>query len=179
MKKIATLAALAVTLLLATAPAALAHGDDGFLELAATTPSGAMTSSYDVVLRYSGDGEPVSKASVTIVAERPGSTPIGPTVMTAGTQPGHYTATITFPTAGEWTVRFSSISPRATLEQAQTVKPAPTTTTAPATTTTLPTLDLRPGDTDSGGSKGPGILVAALVATVIVGVTVYVLRGRR
>ena len=101
----------------------------------------------------------------------------------AATQAGHYTATITFPSAGDWTVRFASITPRATLQQPQTIQASATTTSTttstPATTTTLPSLDLRPSNSDKDSSDGPGLLAAAIVATVVVAVSAYIFVRRR
>jgi hypothetical protein len=137
---------------------------------------------YVVRLTYIGDGDPASDSTVTATAIAPDGTAQTPVPMAAVDQDGRYGATVSFPSAGEWTVRFTSILPPATLDRPQVIEQ--TTTTADRETTTSVAADDDPTDAsadttdDDDGLPWPVIgLVAAGV--VIAGLGVAVVRRRR
>jgi hypothetical protein len=79
---LASAAVLVVVLL--PADAAVAHGDEGTLEVVDATPSDVGSSvTYRVALTYANDGDPIDGASVTPTAVLRGSTPEPPITMTA------------------------------------------------------------------------------------------------
>ena len=71
---------------------------------------------YEVELVFVADGHPAADATVTAVAELAGAT-VGPVTMQPTGADGHYTATLTFPSAGQWNVRFTGVT-QATLRRA-------------------------------------------------------------
>jgi len=145
---LATLAAVAA--LVASAPAATAHEGDGSFEVLGADPSGPLAVGYRVRLVYVDDGHAAADATVTAVAEGPGGVTVAPVPLDGTGEEGVYAGVVDFPAPGHWTVRFTALSPDATLERPETLAPAatapqgaPTTapTTSPATvpTTTAPT----------------------------------------
>lgn len=182
--RITALAAVLVAAIALALPAE-AHDDLGLISIVAEEQSGSLAVDYEVLLVYSEDKEPVTDASITVVAERPGGTTLGPVSMQATPDPGRYRATISFPEPGAWTVRFAALTPRATLEQAFTL-PAPTTEPdqPERSTTTTGELRLRPADPDEQDDDGDGlgvvgIAAAAAVATAVVTAAVAAVRRRR
>jgi hypothetical protein len=185
------LAALTTALL---APVAGAHGDDGVLQVVSVAPSGTSTT-VTVRLTYQGDGHPVDGATVTIVGDDGAGAAIDPVQMTAGSEPGQYTATIEFPSAGVWNLRVTSVSPAATLTVTHEVTADPG-VTAPEPTddpvldeemTSSPTTadvgeassEERAGTDDGDGSSPLPWILGGLVVIVCVGLgVVFVLRGR-
>ena len=171
--------------LLCWAGTAAAHDDEGVLTVDVAEPAGDLTVDFQVNLIYSGDREPVEDASLTAVAEGPAGT-AGPFTLDATEEPGRYATTITFPAAGDWVVRFTSITPGATVEHPLTVAgPATTTTVTPPTTAEsaepTSTLEVEPVLEDDRSDSSAGTIAAALVvATVIVlGGALYFRRARR
>lgn len=132
---LALAAALAAALgqLSAAAPAG-AHEGGGTLVVEQVHPAG-LSVHYIVMLTWNNDGHPAADATVTATAIGPdgqGQTPV--TLAPSGAGDGRYAGAVEFPSAGEWTVRFTSIEPTGSAEQAQAVV-EPTTTTAATPTT--------------------------------------------
>lgn len=203
MKRRALLLVLAVlTALAATQAPARAHGDDGAIEVVRAEPVGSSTVAFEIALTFTNDGDPADGATATVVAEHAASgTSVGPVPLEPTGEPGRYAAAVTLTEPGEWQVRFSSLSPVATLVVPHTVAaaPEPPTTTAPPTTVaptttapdTMPTTDdgEQPengevttardaaDDDDDGSSAGVVIGVVVIVIAVIGGVA-YALRRR-
>jgi hypothetical protein len=119
---LATAAALS---LLAWAPAAgarVAHGGDGVIEVEAAHPTSTGVH-FIVRLTYQNDGDPVSGATVTATAVGPDGQETDP-VELSPSDAGGYQGPVDMPEPGEWTVRFTSADPPATLEQATEVPEA-------------------------------------------------------
>ena len=166
---------LAASLVLgALAAPAVAHDEVGVLTLVAENTTGELQVSYEVSFIYSEDREPVEDAALTVVAEGPDAQVTAPVALEPAGEPGRYRGTVQFPAAGDWTVRFASVTPRATLERTQVVaEPVATssTTTAPNTTSTLEELELRPVDGDGAADSSGSVwmlLVAFLLGTALV-----------
>jgi hypothetical protein len=202
--RIAAVAAAGFALLVALAagaPPAAAHEGEGALALQVAdppAPTGPGSVRYQVLLTFLNDGHPAPDATVTAVAEQSGATGrVGPLTMAPGTAEGTYEATVAFPSAGTWTVRFTAVTPPALLELAQEVQPAasvattsaaPTTSaadTSAATTSTIfgPTSGGAEGGDeggdDEGGSSWLPIAVAVLIAAAVsMGARAFV-RSRR
>lgn len=164
-------AALLCTLVLAGGSAAAAHEGDGRLEVLQATPGQYLAVDYQVRLTYVADGHGAPDATVTAVAEQPGAAAAAPVQLSAGAEEGLYAGTVTFPGPGDWTVRFTSVTPAATLEQPQTVTaPGPTVTRPPPTTST--TVSTAAGADEvaavSDEDDGSGFPVVPVVAVVLV-----------
>ena len=200
MRLVRTVVVLVVAVLSAAVavPPAVAHDEVGELSVleAATGTDGSVR--YAVRLTYADDGHPAEDATVTAVAEQPGARSVGPVSLTE-TAPGSYAGSLTLTDPGTWTVRFSALSPLATLETTHqvgagtstsapssstaaattattaapsTVAPVPPTTGPPTTvSTTTPTTGVR--DAGSSDGKGSGAAVVALV--VVAGLALIVL----
>lgn len=138
----ATLAAIAATLIVSATPAA-AHGDDAGVQVIidGRPEDGGFT--YEVLIQYSNDNEPVEGAVVTLTGTdltAPGDTSRNVQVpMPATNEAGHYSGTITLPTPGDWAVVIASAKPAARVERTLEVSPQepPTSTASAPTTTTL------------------------------------------
>jgi hypothetical protein len=174
---------------LGTSPA-YAHEGEGIFELQAQGPADSLTVRYVVRLTWANDGHPAFDATVTATPIDPGGTPQTPVPMQFEGDDGRYSGTITYPSAGNWTVRFTSVSPASTMEIVEELTdPAATATT---TTSTLSSATTAPVDvddtqperaapppvTDDGGGGVNGLLVAAMLALAAVGVALA-LRTRR
>lgn len=178
LRRLAAAVAATAALFVAVAPAA-AHEGDGTLEVVAAAPAAPLQVSYQVRLTFEADGHPAADATVTVVAERPGVAPTTPQPMTAAGEEGVYTETVTFPDAGDWTVRFTAVTPPATLERTETVAPPPTTTTNTTTPTTTTTIVDNTDDADDGSSNALFIAGGVVLAAVLVGGAIMLARRRR
>lgn len=163
---------------LATSGPLAAHEGPGVLALVAAEPAGPLAVTYRVRLTYRDDGHPATDATVTAVAEGPAGATV-PQPMAGEGNDGIYVATVRFPGPGLWTVRFTAVSPPATLERTEQVAAPPTTTTStgvPTTaarpTTSSPRVAARP-EPDGGGGLPTGVTVvvaigiAAVVAAIL------------
>lgn len=169
------LAILAV--LLAVVPAASAHEGQGALAVVAADPAGPLAVSYRVRLTFLRDGHPVDDATVTAVAEAAGQPPQAPHLMAPAGGDGVYSATVQFPSPGEWRVRFTAVTPPATAERAEAVAPPPTTTTTTAPVR-VTTPDGRP-DGLEGFDWGQAALFIVVTAAVAGLASSVPLRRRR
>ena len=180
---------LTVVALLALASPAAAHGDEGLLEVVAATPSDVGSDvTYRVSLVYANDGDAVDGATVTATAVLDGE-PQQPVTLASAGEPGIYEGTVSFPTAGRWTVRFATEDPPARVQTTFRVEPPPPpTTAAPAPTTSGPPPTSTPvepqlADEDTDSSGPPVGLIVGLVVTglaaVAGGVALFVQRRRK
>ena len=168
---------------LGTGPA-LAHGDEGALEVVDAVPTSAGDEvTYTVELTYANDGDPVDGAIVSATVRGPGG-PQEP-LAAASIGEGWYAVPIRFPGPGRWTVTFAAVEPAATLEVTYEVPATPpsTTTAPPATTTTAPAESdptIVDDDTDLDDGPPAGLIVGAVLAgaALIAVVVVLVLRRR-
>jgi hypothetical protein len=82
---------------------------------------------------------------------------------------------VSFPSAGDWTVRFTSILPPATLDRPQVIEEATTTSTvAGETTTTRPPDDLADAPTDTDDDGTPWVLIGLIALAILAGIGVAV-----
>lgn len=129
--------AVAVALLGPASPAA-AHEGGGTLtvESAESTDSGSVR--YVVRLIWNNDGHPAAAADTTMTAVPVGAdgTAQTPVTLDPVDDDGRFAATVEFSSPGAWTVRFTAITPEATLEVPQQIDPPPTTTSTAAPSTT-------------------------------------------
>jgi hypothetical protein len=179
-RSLAAALALLVVVLVLTARPATAHDEVGVLTVVDARPAGENAVAFEVVLTYSGDGEPVEGATITVAAERTDVLPVGPLEMTPGDEPGHYRATVAFASPGTWIVRFSSATPFVTLERTQAVGAGATTVPVPTTSTTPTSVagDTADADADDGlGTAGVAAVAAGLVA--VLAATVWLMRRGR
>ncbi|MCX7619568.1 MAG: FixH family protein [Acidimicrobiales bacterium] len=177
-----------------------AHEGPGTITVVDAQPVGANANRYTVELLWA-DGHPADDATITAVAEGPGQK-VGPVTMTASAPNGRYEAVITFPAPGEWTVRFTSVTPLASLAYPQTVatsetRPAPSEQVSSTAGTTAPVppevaLSTQPstpavGTRVSTGSTSPSspssnplgwIVLIAVTLTVAITAAVVVARRR-
>lgn len=162
-------------------PSADAHEGEGIFELQAQGSADSLTVPYVVRLTWANDGHPAFDATVTATPIDPGGTPQTPVPMQFEGDDGRYSGTITYPSPGNWTVRFTSVSPASTMEIVEEVTaPAATATTttstlSSATTAPVDVEDTQPEQaapppvTDDGGGGVDGLLVVAVLAVVAVG----------
>lgn len=169
---------------LSTATPAMAHGEDGTLEVVDAVPTVAGDEvTYTVELTYANDGDTVDGAIVSATVRGPGG-PQEP-LAAASIGEGWYAVPIRFPGPGRWTVTFSSAEPVATVEVSYEVPATPpsTTTAPPATTTTTPPESdptIVDDDTDLDDGPPAGLIVGAVLAgaALVAVVVVLVLRRR-
>jgi YtkA-like len=136
-----TFAALvAAAALLAAGPAgpASAQEGEGEIELEAVHPAGQ---SLHFIVRVTEGGDPANDASVTAAAVSVSGESLSPVDLTRDDDDGRYSGPVEFPSAGLWTVRFTSTNPDATLEVDQEVELSPSTTAGG-------------GDQGTGGTEG-------------------------
>jgi hypothetical protein len=122
------------------APPASAHGPNGLFQPQKSSVVAPLTVAFRVRLIYSNDTDPVtSGATVTVRGSGPGGS-VGPVAMGYTGSDGYYTATVTFPAGGNWTMTFLSQNPAAQYVQTETVpSPAPAPTEPPPTVAPQPT----------------------------------------
>lgn len=123
-----TLAALvAAAALLAAGPSgpAGAQEGEGEIELEAVHPAGQ---SLHFIVRVTESGDPANDASVTAAAVSVSGESLTPVDLTRDDDDGRYSGPVEFPSAGLWTVRFTSTNPDGTLEVDQEVELSPSTT---------------------------------------------------
>jgi hypothetical protein len=174
------LVAVALTVVLAAAGAATAHGDEGKMQLEATA-SGPLQAFVRATVIYENDSEVALGATVTVEASGPDGQSLPPTPLVEAGD-GRYEATLTFPVAGAWTLRATAADPAATGEVAFTA----TETAVPVTTTTVPEVDVgeprratAPADDDEGSSLVvPIIVVVAIGLGAAIGAWVFQRRRR-
>lgn len=173
-------------------PPAHAHEGEGILELESRGTAASASVPYVVRLTWANDGHPAIDATVTATPIDRSGTPQTPVPMQFEGEDGRYSGTVAFPSDGTWTVRFTSVTPAATLEITEEVTAPPTST--PSTTTTAaadepaePAVDVEAPsaerasdaeDRDDGGGV-TGLVVGALVAAVVTACVVVAMRARR
>lgn len=161
---------------------ALAHGDEGALEVVDAVPTSAGDEvTYTLELTYANDGDPVDGAIVSATVRGPGG-PREPIAL-ASIGEGWYAGPVLFPGPGRWTVAFAAIEPAATIEATYEVPATPPTTTMPLTTTTEPTADdPEPAVNEVDIDDGPpaGLIIGAVVAgaALVAAAVVLILRRR-
>lgn len=177
--------AAAVALVAPASPVA-AHEGGGTLTVESSDTTDATSVRYVVRLIWNNDSHPAAAADTTMTAVPVGED--GTALTPVGLEPvdddGRFAATIEFPTPGAWTVRFTAITPEATLEVPQQIDPPSTTTTteAPSTTSTeaaTPTTD-PPAENDEdedGEASKAGTFVFVAVLLILAGAAFLV--GRR
>jgi hypothetical protein len=170
-------AVVAMSSMVVAAPGA-AHEGEGAIEVLAAAAAGPRAVEYTIRLTYAADGHGANDATVTAVVVGGDGAVVGtPAVMERGDGEGVYVATVSFPAEGRWTVRFTAVTPPATLEVGQTIEepgaPASTTMTPataapPATAAEAPASTPRgaggEGDATAGGGGAPWPVVVALAA---------------
>jgi hypothetical protein len=178
--------AVAAVLAVGLADPAAAHEGAGVLvvETREAVPNGFR---YVVRLTWTNDGHPAADATMTATPLAPDGTPGTPVPLTAVDGDGRYQASVALPGAGRWTVRFTAVTPTATVEVPEEVVVTTTSTSTTSTTTTAapspaddPVEAAAPGDDDGG----PGIAVAVIVGLLVVvgvaaGVALWLLRSAR
>lgn len=120
---------------------AMAHTDSAEITLAAAESPTADSRTFLIDIVFPGDGHRAEDATVTVAGDLAGSdavASVGPDEMRqVPGVPGRYAATVTFPKAGSWGMRFTSISPAGYLEVTETVGSIATSSIVP--TSVLPT----------------------------------------
>lgn len=167
---------------------ALAHEGAGTLVVESRDPTSDQGVQFVVRLTWNNDGHPAAANATTLTATPVDAdgTALTPVTLTPVDDDGRFGATVEFPEAGTWTVRFTAISPAATLEVQQQVEAPATTTTAPTTTeppaSTSTTAD-EVGTTqpENGGqnSVGGGAVFFGVLALTLGGAGYLALRARR
>lgn len=174
---------LTASIVIGAASPAAAHEGNGILTVESQAPAGDRAVRYVVRLTWADDGHPALGSTVTATPIAPDGEPQTPVTLDAADEDGRYTTTFTFPTPGDWTVRFTSVTPTGSIEIAEVIASQPTSTTAPVTTTTAagagkddPGSDDATNESSSpddgggstiGGALALGVLVAVVVAAVV------------
>lgn len=184
----ATLVLLCAALVTLALPGASAHEGEGILEVESRSADGGSRVPYVVRLTWTNDGHPAVDATVTATPIDPSGAPQTPVPMEFQGAGGRYAGTIEFPSDGTWTVRFTSVTPAATLEIVEEVVAPPTTTTtteageaADPSESTSATIDeasaVAEPEADEGGLNG--LVVAVVIAGLAVVAMALVVRARR
>jgi hypothetical protein len=161
---------------------------------AADQAEGATSIHYVVRLTWENDGHAALDATFTATVLGPDGAAAGgaPVTLTAVDQDGRYEGDVTFPEAGDWTVRFVAVEPETEFDRAQPVS-APATTAPPTTTTTVAettTTEADPVDADEtassddagdddGGFPVVPVVIAGLVLAALGGAAIAVTRAKR
>lgn len=172
-------------------PAAYAHEGEGILKMESQGEAESATVPYAVRLTWANDGHPAVDATVTATPIDPSGSPQTPVPMQFEGQDGRYTGTVTFPTDGTWTVRFTSVIPGATMEILQEVAAPPPSTPTPSSTTTT-AAEEPPGpdapDTEEASAVGEpaddedgvnGLILGAFLAVILAVGVALVMRARK
>jgi hypothetical protein len=185
----------ALTLLAAGAPAG-AHEGDAVIQLQAAHPAGSSVH-FIVMVTWENDGHPAVDATVTATALSMAGEQLTPVALAPEGAEGVYGGAVEFPSAGLWTVRFTSIDPDGTLEEVEEVNVAPTTAPdgdgsevtvgteadpgfAPEEDGTGPSAaDDEAAAADDGGGDGMSVWLIALAAVVAVGGAIAAVRTIR
>lgn len=172
--------AVAVALLGPASPAA-AHEGGGTVTVESAEPIGTGSVRYVVRLIWNNDGHPAAAADTTMTAVPVGAdgTAQTPVTLDPVDDDGRFAATVEFSSPGAWTVRFTAITPEATLEVPQQIDPPPTTTStaAPSTTSSeagVPTTatdapEDEDEDEDGEASKAGTIVFVAVMLVLAAG----------
>lgn len=156
-----------------------AHGGEGVLTVTSTEPTGSTSVRYQVQVVFADDGHAATGATVTASAESAEGGMLGPVQLdpVEGSD-GMYAGVVDFPSPGSWAVRFTSLSPPASIEVSPQMIAAPTTTTVPPTTTTEPkSLVVEKASTSSSPTVLWVVLVLAVV--IVLGTAVVIWRHLR
>ena len=165
---------------------ALAHGDEGMLEVVNAVPTAeGDVVAYTVALTYANDGDPVEGAVVTATARRAGAGAQAPVTLPSIGE-GWYAANVNFPGPGRWTVTFTAAEPTATVEAVfevgetleTTTSAAPATDPPPSTTAAPALVD---AEIDTGDDGPPaGLILGAVIAGagLVAAVIILILRRR-
>jgi hypothetical protein len=171
-----------------------AHEGAGTLTVEQVHPAG-LSIHYIVLLTWENDGHPAEDATVTATPVGPDGAALTPvTLAPSGAGDGRYAGAVEFPSAGSWTVRFTSIEPTGSAERPEQVTEPSTTTageggsgTDATTATGEPGVALADDDTggsaaadDEGDSGGiPVLLIVGAAVVAIGGVVTALLAIRR
>lgn len=188
-KSVQLLCACMLTLLAAVVfcPPAGAHEGGGTITVETTEPAPDGSVRYVARLIWNNDNHPAAAADTTLTATLVNADDLAltPVTLTPVDDDGRFETTVEFPDPGVWTVRFTAISPEATLEIEQDIAAPPTTTTtteAAETTTTIDTAATtapEADDQDEGGTSA-GVVVFGVALLVILGAAIYIgTRARR
>lgn len=138
--------ATAAAVVLLVSPAVAAHDGGATITAETTAPAGDRSVAYVIRAVWNNDGHAAVDATATVVAESSTGERLGPVPMQPVDDDGRYTATLDFPSAGQWTVRFTVVTPPGTLELAQTIPAATPTPSSPGAATD-PTSTAEPPET--------------------------------
>lgn len=152
---------------------ASAHDGEGILVIEAQGPAAGLSVPYVIRLTWANDGHPAIDSTVTATVLEPDGTPRTPVVMEPIDEDGRYAATIALGSGGSWTVRFTAVTPTATIEVVEEVAEPTTTTTAVESTTTTestpaPAEPAAAADDPDDDDIGPGGVLAALFLGLVV-----------
>src|SRR3546814_3073384 len=146
------LSLLSVAFLIGAASPAAAHDGEGILTVESQIPTGDVVVEYVVRVTWADDGHPALQSTVTATPIASDGAPQTPVSLDPIDEDGRYAGTVTYPAPGDWTVRFTSVTPTGSVEIVEPIRSQPTTTTAPATTT----VPREPGDDDPGSDATTG-----------------------
>ena len=175
---------------------ASAHGGPGTMSLVSYTPSGS-SAQVVVQLIYTGDGDPVDEATVTVAGENSTGTVLTPVTLQPSGTPGQFAGTIEYPAPGDWSLRVTSVEPPASLPLSETVSAPQVTVEPPGLLTGDGSATTAPGETvapapvispapapaadDSSGGLPTWVwilAVGAAVVSVVIGVA-FVMAGSK
>jgi len=204
-RRAVTAAALLLTVMLLLVAPATAHDGEGVITVEKAETASANQMRFTVRLTWQDDGHAALGATLTATPLRSTNVAQTPVVLDPIDQDGRYSAVVGFTGAEPWTVRFTAISPSATVEQqissvittasatmtSQTAAiPTGLVTTAPGTTETTapPTTGAAPiappttesSDSSTEPSRNPSTrrtpIIAAISTMLIIAVGGLVFR---
>ena len=162
---------------------ASAHDGNGIIVVESRGPGTGSSVPYVIRLTWKNDGHPAVDSTVTATVIGIDGTPHTPVVMGPIDDDGRYAATIAYDSGGSWTVRFTAVTPTATIEVVEDVaEPTATTTRVESTDTTRSTATSSAeaaSDPDDGGIGVGGVLAALFLGLVVVGCGIGFARSAR
>jgi len=188
--------AVTVAALAAMATPVSAHDGRAIITLETSEQGADSSVAYVVRVVWDNDGHPAKDASATVLAIAADGQRIGPIGLAPVDDDGRYGATVPFGAPGEWTVRFTVVTPPGSLDVPQSVtSSAPVVSVVPATTAaTTSTIDSTgpstsistdaPPRRELGATGRPTSTSGALVffgatAMILVGAGYVVFQSRR
>ncbi len=181
MNRVLATLVVALAALTPAAPAA-AHEGGGTISVAARTPDGGGAIGFEVAVAFEDDGHPAGEATVTAVVEQAGAPPSTPVPLAPTGVAGRYAGQARFPSPGRWTVRFTSVSPVASLGTSELVEAgaAPAAGGLPVVPSpTDPAVALANRDRSAGNTPLLGLLLGAVGVGVLALLMVRSSRGPR
>ena len=173
--------------LIVSAQPVTAHEGGGVLVVEGTEDAGDLAIRYVLRLTWENDDHPARDATLTAALTADDGTAHTPVPLTPVDEDGRYGAVVVFPNAGIWSVRFTSVSPTASIELAEEIA-APVEPAA----TTPPSIDPTPvapdeqqatpapsREEEDGGFRPGSVVFGGVIVALLGGAAMVIGTSRR